>query len=158
MFWLFLVFRRQMLKLLKYQTKFFLLGSLHLAEFRASPQVGLVAHNLSSSTHSTRFGPRGRLINNHHDGAITAGSAYVTGSPRGQLSVQLSSTMATSLKCQSSLKCHVQVVAPQPPANVSSTVLPLDSGINTEASEFRLAITRPLRSGSSQRRKHELLG
>lgn len=140
------------------ERKFHFTGSLQLAEFRASPQVGLVAHNLSTSIHSTRFGHRGRLVNHHPGGAVTAASGYVSGFPRGHMSVQLSTTMATSsLKCKSNLKRQVQVVAPQHAANASSTILPLDSGINTDGSELRLAISRPLRSGSSHRRKNELL-
>lgn len=138
---------------------FLFVGSLQLAEFRALPRGGLAAHDLSTSTHSIRFAQRGRLINHHPEGAVTAASGYVSGFPRGHQSVQLSSTMATqSLKGQSSLKCQVQVVTPQHPGNVSSTVVPLDSGIHTEGSELRLTASRPLRSGSSHRRKHELLG
>lgn len=131
-------------------------GSMQLAEFRASPQAGIGNH-LSTSTHSTRFGLRRGPLNQPVDGC---------GMRRNQLSVRMSSTLATS-----SLRCHLPVasavVVHHPPTSADAGITidlvhPADSELTDEAPdrEFRFAASRANRSSANANhlRKQELLG
>ena len=129
------------------------IGSLQLAEFRASPRAGVCNH-LSTSTHSTRFGLRRGPLN-HQEGSVTQ---------RNRLSVRVSTTLATtSLRSNLPVTSAIAVHQPPTPA-VASTAHPAESGIANEASapdrELKFSASRANRSGAgaSHRRRQELLG
>lgn len=128
------------------------IGSLQLAEFRASPRAGICNH-LSTSTHSTRFGLRRGPLNHQQEGSVIQ---------RNQLSVRISTTMATT-SLRSNLPATSTIAVHQPSAT-ASTAHPAESGIASEAAapdrELRFSASRANRSsaGVNHRRRQELLG
>lgn len=132
-----------------------ILGSIQLAEFRASPRAGLDNHQ-STSTRSTRYGlRRGVLHRSQFDTCEVQ---------RNRLSVHMSSTLATS-----SLRCHAQQPSPvvaihQPSSLTVVTALVtqpvIDSQLNEETDNNELDLStgsRINRSGANHRRRKDLI-
>lgn len=146
---------------------------MQLAEYRQSPQAGMVGH-LSTSTHSTRFGVRRGMINHHSD--ICANSTL----QRNQLSIRISS----ALLANPALRMHLPCTSASAPAvttfyhegmdvlgaTYSSAPLPSDAGVLSSSGATvddsvgrelkREAASRANRSGAGAlyRRRQELLG